>query len=146
MFKKALLVSVFFYVIGSLYAENINTTIEINNVIADGGLVYVAVYSNFENLKNEHAFISFILESTGTTLIYSLELPEGEYAVSVFQDSNNNGILDENSFGIPIERVGITNYNLRGAPGNFNRRKVPINRNSSRIIINMGKIRPLGII
>lgn len=146
MFKKTLLSCILFYVIGSLYAENIITSVEINNVIINGGSVYVSVYSNAEDLKNESAFISFILKPTNTTLIHSLELPEGEYSVSVFQDSNNNGILDENSFGIPTERVGITNYNLRGAPGNFNKRKVAVNINSTKITINMGKVKPLGII
>jgi uncharacterized protein (DUF2141 family) len=63
--------------------------------------------------------------------------------VSIFQDRNNDGKLNQTIFGIPTEPVGITNYNLRGAPGNFNRLKVPVNSNSSKIIVNVGRVRAL---
>jgi len=37
------------------------------------------------------------------------DLPVGQYAVSVFQDGNDNGRLDTNIFGIPRERFGFSN-------------------------------------
>ncbi|GGX22960.1 DUF2141 domain-containing protein [Undibacterium macrobrachii] len=42
-------------------------------------------------------------------------LPEGEYAVSVFHDLNGNGRLDSNPVGMPIEPYGFSN----NAPSNF---------------------------
>jgi uncharacterized protein (DUF2141 family) len=146
MFRKLLLLCVLLFVVKSLFAENIYTTIEINGVTVNGGLVYVAVYSNENDYKNETAPISFILRPDKTTLTHYLDLPEGEYVVSVFQDINSNDKLDENIFGIPSEPVGKTNYSLRGAPGGFNKLKVPINNVSTKLIVNMGRIKALGII
>ena len=37
------------------------------------------------------------------------QLPPGTYAVAVFHDKNNNGILDKNMLGIPLERYGFSN-------------------------------------
>jgi uncharacterized protein (DUF2141 family) len=37
------------------------------------------------------------------------KLPQGNYAVAVFHDKNNNGILDKNLLGIPTERYGFSN-------------------------------------
>jgi uncharacterized protein (DUF2141 family) len=144
MCRKLLFLCVSFLVVETLFADNIRTTIEINGVTVNGGLVYVAVYSNENDYINETAFAKFILQPDKTTLTYSLDLPEGEYVVSVFQDSNNDGELKTGLFGIPSEPVGKTNYNLRGAPGGFNKLKAPVNRNSAKLIVNIGKVRLLG--
>ncbi len=130
-------------VVKSLFAADIHTAIEINGVIVQGGLVYVAVYSNENDYKNETAFTKFILQPDNTALMYFLDLPEGEYVVSVYQDKNGDEKLNSGLFGIPSEPVGKTNYNLRGAPGSFNKLKVPVNNNSTRLIVNMGRVRLL---
>jgi len=139
MFKKIFFLCGLFTVVGSAFADN-NVTLEINRVIVQGGDVFVAVYSNERDYRAETSFLSFILNSASTTITYNLELPDGEYVVSVFQDANSNGELDTNFFGIPKEPVGITNYNGLGLPGGFQKLKVPVN-NATRIIVNMGIIR-----
>jgi uncharacterized protein (DUF2141 family) len=90
--------------------------------------------------------VSFILEPVNTTLTHSVELPEGEYVVSSFQDKNGDGKLNSTIFGIPTEHVGKTNYSLRGAPGGFNKLKAPVNNDSTKLIVNMGRVKPLGVI
>jgi len=146
MFRKLLFLCVSFLVVESLFADNIHTTIEINGVTVNGGLVYVAVYSNENDYKKETAFANFILQPDNTTLTHFLDLPEGEYVVCVFQDKNGDGKLNSTIFDIPTEHVGKTNYSLRGVPGGFNRLKVPVNNASARLIVNMGRVKPLGII
>jgi len=143
MFKKIIFVCALLWIANNSFADNINATIKINNVSIKGGSVYVAVYSNENDYKNEQAFISFILQPDNTVLTYFLDLPEGEYAVSVFQDKNNNGKLDTGIFGIPSEPVGKTNYNLKGSPGDFNKLKIPVNNNSTTLTVNMGKVKLL---
>ena len=146
MLRKLLFLCVLLLAVGNLFADEINTTIEINGVIVNGGLVYVSVYSNENDYKAEKAYAQFILQPVNSSLKYSLDLPEGEYVVSAYQDKNGDEKLNSGLFGIPSEPVGKTNYNLRGAPGGFNKLKTPINRNSSKLIANMGKIKALGII
>jgi uncharacterized protein (DUF2141 family) len=146
MLKKVLFVCALFWIVGNSFAMNIQTTIEINNVTVDGGLVYVAVYSNENDYKNDTAFKSFVLRPANSQLTHLLELPEGEYVMSVFQDSNNDGKLNKKIFGIPTENIGITNYNLKGVPGGFNTLKMPVDNNSARLVVNMGKVKALGVI
>jgi uncharacterized protein (DUF2141 family) len=141
MFKKIFFICALLWVAANSFADNVNTAIRINNVNINGGLIYVAVYSNENDYKNEQAFFSFILESTDAVLTYNLELPEGEYVVSVFQDKNKNGKLDTGIFGIPSEPVGKTNYSLKGSPGSFNKLKAAVNNNSATLIVNMGKVK-----
>jgi len=146
MFRKLFLLCVLLFVVEGLFAENINTTIEINGVTVNGGLVYVSVYSNENDYKDDKAFTSFILQPIKTTLTHSLDLSNGEYVVSVFQDVNGDGEVNSGLFGIPSEPVGKTNYSLRGAPGGFKKLKVPINNGSTKLIVNIGKVKALGVI
>jgi uncharacterized protein (DUF2141 family) len=141
MFRKLLFLCIAFLIVGSLFAGEIKTTIEINGVTVNGGLVYVAVYSNENDYKNEIAFTKFILQPENSSIKYSLNLPEGEYVVSVYQDKNGDEELNTGLFGIPSERIGKTNYNLKGAPGGFDKLKAPVNNNSTTLIINMGKVK-----
>jgi uncharacterized protein (DUF2141 family) len=121
---------------GNAFADS-NITLEINGVTVQGGLVYVAVYSNENDYKAEAPSIKFILDPVGSTVSRNFLLPDGEYVVSVFQDTNSNGGLDKNFLGIPREPVGITNYNGKGLPGGFNKLKVPVNINSTKIVVNI---------
>jgi len=143
MIRKLLFLCGLLLAVESLFAENIHTTIEINGVTVNGGLVYAAVYSNENDYKNEIAFVQFILQPDNTALTYFLDLPEGEYVVSVYQDKNGDEKLNSGLFGLPSEPVGKTNYNLRGAPGSFNKLKAPVNNSSTKLIVNMGKVRLL---
>ena len=43
-------------------------------------------------------------------------LPYGKYAISVYQDENNNNDLDTNFFGVPDEPYGFSN-NVQGSFG-----------------------------
>jgi len=143
MLRKLFFVCLLFLIVGTSFADNIYATIEINGVIVNGGLVYVAVYSNENDYKAETPSIKFILDPVNNTITRNLELPDGEYVVSVFQDKNGDEKLNSGFFGIPAEPVGKTNYNLRGAPGSFNKLKAPVNNNSTRLVVNMGKVRML---
>ena len=69
MSGKLLLLSVLFFAVGILFADEINTTIEINGVTVNGGLVYVAVYSNENDYKNETHKKRIFLSMFASTLI-----------------------------------------------------------------------------
>jgi len=140
MLKKLFFLCGLFAVVGNTFANN-NVTLEINGVIFQGGMVYVAVYSNENDYKTETSSIKFILDPASATITRNLELPDGEYVVSVFQDVNNNEQLDYGLFGIPKEPVGITKYSGKGIPGGFKKLKVPVNSNATKITVNIGNVK-----
>jgi uncharacterized protein (DUF2141 family) len=129
-----------FFCAAYLYSQEINAFLRISGVTVGGGSVYAAVFSSDENYNNDRRFVEFILDAAGTTLSQELALPAGEYVVSVYQDTNNNGSLDTGVFGIPREPFGFTNYSS-GIPGNFQRLKVPVNASQTTITVNIGRYR-----
>ena len=115
-----------------------NITIEINNIVINGGTVYIGIFSTAESFSREEPDFLFELEAVNTTMVQELSLPNGEYVISAIQDANNNKKMDFGLFGIPRELFGISNYNGRGFPSrNFDRQKILIDRTTGRIIINL---------
>jgi len=119
----------------------VNTTIEINNIVINGGTVYVGIFSTAGSFDREEPDFFFELEAVNATMVRTLSLPYGEYVVSAFQDANNNKRMDYGLFGIPRELFGISNYNGRGFPSkNFDRQKILIDKATEKIILNLYRI------
>ena len=120
------------------FAENVQVTVDITNVVVNDGKVYLAVFFNADEFRREEPAIAFELESRSTTLSQEVSLPAGQYVISAFQDRNGNGRLDYNLIGVPRELVGISNYEGRGFPSkNFDRQKVPVNETTGRVTIGL---------
>ncbi len=56
-------------------------------------------------------------------------LPEGSYAVAVFQDTNGNNNLDRDPNGLPREPYGFSNGTGRTAPPSFEAARVLVRGN-----------------
>lgn len=76
------------------------------------GNIMVAVYSNSENFpKIGKSFKNYIFSVSAKKMTLELDgLYEGQpYAIAVYHDENNNEKLDENTFGMPVEKYGFSN-------------------------------------
>jgi uncharacterized protein (DUF2141 family) len=126
--------------IGNIFADNnVTFTLDITGINVNDGKIYVKIYSNESDYKKDIPYIHFVLESASKNITYSFDIPEGEYLIALFQDTNNDGILNTNFLGFPKEPVGLSNYN-GGIPGGFNKQKIPISSISKKISINIGKV------
>jgi len=128
-----------FYIGNIVAGNNITFTLDITGINVNEGKIYVKIYSNERDYKKDIPYTSFILESVNKNISHSFDILEGEYLIALFQDTNNNGVLDTNFLNFPKEPVGLSNY-TGGIPGGFNRQKIPINAVSNRITINIGKV------
>jgi uncharacterized protein (DUF2141 family) len=65
-------------------------------------------------------------------------LPNGEFAVAVYQDENGNGKLDKNLFGVPTEPYGFSrDASGRMGPPKFADAKLSINGPDQTIVVNL---------
>ena len=125
---------------GNIFADNnVTFTLDITGINVNSGKIYVKIYSNEKDYKKDIPYTSFVLESVSKNITRLFDIPEGEYLIALFQDTNNNGVLDTNFLGFPKEPVGLSNYK-GGMPGGFNKQKIPINAISNRVKINIGKV------
>ena len=93
--------------IGNLFAGTL--TIEIENAEPGKGHLMVGVFNDERNFPDTYYKGQRITVTDKITVVAFTDLPEGVYAVSVYQDANDNGQLDKNIFGIPKEKYGFSN-------------------------------------
>ena len=90
--------------------------IEISNIQKNNGKIVVEIYKDKSSwLKSPFRRITLPADESFRTA--SLNVPLGKYAVSIYQDLNENGKLGMNFLGIPKEPVGFgNNYKPFGKP------------------------------
>ena len=115
--------------------------LEIPN-IETAGIIYIAVYDNAEDFDSGDDSIEImaynIIEPVFKEIYQKkIILKEGDYAVKVLIDTNNNGDIDLNFFGLPKEQFGFSNnvLGLFGAP-KFDKASFGLNMDK-KIIINL---------
>ena len=107
-----------------LIASNNGKTGSINLKILglsnDEGSVAIGLYKEADRFPDyEKSFKNDYVKSSAGGVEYSFEnIPEGEYAIAVYQDENENKELDKNFFGMPKEKYGFSNnkFGISGPP------------------------------
>jgi uncharacterized protein (DUF2141 family) len=104
--KTALLFLLFFPV--TLFAQNARAIITISNVQTGKGVVVLNLYNCKENFFKK-ACLTRTVKADKPTLMFMIDVPEGNYAILVFQDLDEDGKLKLGWFNIPKEPVGFGN-------------------------------------
>jgi uncharacterized protein (DUF2141 family) len=92
--------------IGNVFANNnVIFTLEITGIDVNDGQIHVKIYSNESDYKRDIPYSSITLESNRQNITHIFDIPEGEYLIAIFQDTNSNGILDTNFLRFPREPV-----------------------------------------
>lgn len=89
----------------SLSHSELPITLEVNNIRSNQGMIWVGIYDSPANfLIKEKAIVKgYHIQEPGLMRITLPDLPNGTYALAVFHDVNNNGVMDQNILGVPTE-------------------------------------------
>lgn len=91
----------------ALHAQTL--TLRVNDIPKPEGQLYVAFYASEADFLRK-PLTGFRVAVTDTMLVIPCRgLPAGEYAFSLFLDTNGNGQLDTAAFGIPTEKYAFSN-------------------------------------
>ncbi len=96
---------------GFAFAQTANLTIKINGIQNAKGTMNFAVYDNAENYdKSKDYFVGESVKVESLDFVYVFEdMPYGTYAISLFQDEDENDELNTNWIGMPKELFGFSN-------------------------------------
>jgi uncharacterized protein (DUF2141 family) len=109
MFSFLFIVNLFF----SFQKNHYKLIIELVGNENNKGNYHVALYTKKEKFPSvDNTYKNLIQEASKNSIVFE-KLPEDVYAFAIFHDENNNGILDKNIFGVPIEKYAFSN-NSRG--------------------------------
>ena len=83
---------------------------KISGVKNNKGKVYIQLFKGGDNYKNGVADSSSVMQAKKGEISVSFNQKEpGVYAIRYFHDENNNGKLETNLFGMPVEGYGYSN-------------------------------------
>jgi uncharacterized protein (DUF2141 family) len=119
-------------------SEAAELSIEVKGVANDSGTVLVALYDKADTwMKVAVKYAKAVAKKDGVLIVVK-DLPEGEYAVSIFHDENNNGKFDTNALGMPIEPYAFSN-DASGSfgPPTYEQAKFKLDAEKKSIIINL---------
>jgi len=106
-------------------------TINISEVESGKGPVMVALYAGDEAYKSgESTFASKVKAASEKESVTFKDLPDGEYAVKMYQDENSNNELDFNMLGIPKEGYGFSNNVGRFGQPDYKEAKFTVKENT----------------
>jgi uncharacterized protein (DUF2141 family) len=110
--------------------------IQIKNIQVGRGSVVVEVYDSKENFDHKKWLASKTLKATSESLQFIFDLPEGIYAVKIFQDINENRKCDEGWFHILKEPYGLgNNFRPKLSAPSFDNCKFPVTELTTQTII-----------
>jgi uncharacterized protein (DUF2141 family) len=90
-------------------------TVVVDGIKEQKGKLMIGIY-NSDSTFMKKTYKGYAAEVTDTSMEFTIELPEGEYAISLYHDVNENNKLDTAIFGIPTEGYGFSN-NAKGFMG-----------------------------
>lgn len=94
-------------------AENPNLQVIATNIQSDQGQVIVWVYDNADDWLSDRyrtfKGVKVAGNRVGDSVTLELLLPPGQYALSVFQDTDDDTKLKRNFIGIPKEPAALSN-------------------------------------
>jgi uncharacterized protein (DUF2141 family) len=105
--KNALLLSLLIMGFGNLSAGTL--TIRVENADPGKGHLMAGIFNDEKSFPDTYYKGQRTAVTDRVMVVIFTDLPEGPYAISIYQDSNGNGQLDKNIFGIPKEKYGFSN-------------------------------------
>jgi uncharacterized protein (DUF2141 family) len=99
--------------------------VTVKNIKDQKGSIRIGLFTNEKDFLKKPSEGKVVKVNAKEVSVIFENLPDGEYAVSVIHDENDNGELDSNAFGIPKEGFAFGN-NAMGmfGPPSFDKAKI----------------------
>jgi len=96
-------------------------TVNIDQIQEQTGKLHVVLYrseQSYQQGKDAVAAVVKAVSGDSQQLVFA-DLADGEYAIKIMHDANDNGELDRNMMGIPSEGYGFSNNAGQFGPASF---------------------------
>ncbi len=111
--------------------QNVESSFTINTIVrqmnSDKGTVYFALYESAEDFANRKSLYTRKVEADKNGVAVTFEkIPAGVYAIRCYYDENDNGKMDFDQNGMPLEDYGSTNNVVNFGPPRFSDAKFAV--------------------
>lgn len=107
---KTIFVILLLLIFQNVYPQTGELSIIITGVKPVIGNINLGLYNNASDFpKEEKEYKNIIFKADSSVVSYSLEIPQGEYAIAVFHDKNADDKCNRSLLGFPTEGYGFSN-------------------------------------
>ena len=91
--------------------KTVNLEVTVSNINSSYGSIELAVFNTPHLfIKKNKAYRNYTRKVSGDTLVINIvDLPKGDYAISLYHDINSDKVCNLNALGIPKETYGFSN-------------------------------------
>jgi uncharacterized protein (DUF2141 family) len=111
----------------STFAHDLS--IKVDNVKSTKGFLYISLHNSDSTWMKQGIQGQKLPMTEKAVNVVFKDLEAGDYAITLYQDENDNGSIDKNVIGIPTEPYGFSNNGGSFGPPSFNDAKVIVNEN-----------------
>jgi uncharacterized protein (DUF2141 family) len=104
---------------------------------AKGSIMLSVVNSDAAWNSQEKPVAAQKIAASGQEVVLKFDLPAGDYAVQVMHDENENGKLDTNFMGMPIEGYGFSNNPQVMRRAHFDEAKFALGAAAASIVVRL---------
>lgn len=113
-------------------------SIKVDGARGDGGAVRVALFDSADRFLKRPLQTADASSREGAATLEFKGLAARRYAIAVYHDANDNGKLDQNMMGIPVEATGFSNDALGNmGPPTFEAARIDLPADGSAIRITL---------
>jgi len=111
--------------------------VKITGLHSGKGQVRIAVFNSSETWLGDHPAYNATIDVGGQSLAWRLtDIPYGDYGIAVFHDENQNGKMDKNFLGMPLEPYGFSNnQRVNFGPPKWERAKFAVKNSAAEVSI-----------
>lgn len=112
--------------------------VDVKGLNSDKGEVFLALYNTAETWMKKPFKVERKAAAKGSTVVTFANLPEGDYALSVYHDEDGDRKMARNAVGMPLEPWGFSKdaMGMFGPPA-FDDAKVTLPATGATIVINL---------
>ena len=115
LFNPSLLILCIIFQCVTTHAQNVELTIK--GIRSSKGILQIGIFKDNESFKKEKSYKNLKFTKANVingTLTVKFDLEPGIFGFALLDDENNNGKMDYNFIGFPLEGFGFSNYYHRG--------------------------------
>jgi uncharacterized protein (DUF2141 family) len=136
--KYLLMIAAILALLPSFLAAQGKLEVTVKNIKEAKGTIRVGLFTNEKDFLKKAAEGKVVKASDAEVTVVFENLKQGDYAISVIHDENENGELDKNIMGIPKEGFAFGN-NAMGTfgPPSFEKAKITLGSAPNRQTISL---------
>lgn len=135
--KTLFLATLLGFALAAVPASAATLTVEVDGVRSAGGRLHVSVQTREQFMRAEGVAGGVVETPRAGTHRFTYEVPEGQYAVSVWHDDNGNGAFDSDDRHLPLDGWAMVNGDRIRAEPTFDEVKTVVGAGPATVRLSM---------